>query len=202
MGTTESTKPKTPVMRVSYARVFTPKKDDKDRDVYSITALIPKQQDISDMWKHAREAVLAKFPKAEPTKDGKWFKNIKSPIRDGDEDDAFSGRPECKNMWVVGMRSYNRKPEVRANDADKTPLTSDDEFYSGCIAVASYSMFAYLNDTSKGVSCGLGNILKIRDGKKLTSATTADEDFKEVGVEQYVADNSEMFNEAEESEEL
>ena len=64
--------------------------------------------------------------------------------------------------------------------ADKTPMTESTELYSGCYGSASINFFAYNTKGNKGVAAGLNNVIKTRDGERLSGGHTAEEDFADL----------------------
>ena len=78
-------------------------------------------------------------------------------------------------------------------DAQRQPIINKEDFYSGCYAVASYSVYCYDKPTSKGVSFGLYNVMKIKDGEPLISRHVAEADFQEIDLSKYGVTNEEMF---------
>ena len=56
-----------------------------------------------------------------------------------------------------------------------------DDFYSGCYGAVTINFFPYENSGNKGVAAGLNNLIKTRDGERLSGGRTADEDFGDMG---------------------
>lgn len=224
--------PRTPTFRVSFEKYWKPeiskgKEKDTGRDIikttYSLSALIPKSEDISEMWEVARVSLKKMFPEAK-SDGGEWFDGFAEPIRDGDTDKSYKNREECKGMWVVAMRcavghyeddgkeAYGRKPELRLNNAAKTPITETtvvggktfkgkDLFYSGAYASASYGSYAYKSDKKKGGSISVINILMMKHGERLAASYSADQDFAEVpSTEDWDVDNSACLSEDDEEQ--
>jgi hypothetical protein len=160
--------------RASYAHVFTPTSMDPDdpKKKYSIALLISKKEtalikEIRAAIKNATEAAKSKWG-------GKIPANLRNPLRDGDEekpgDDIYEGH------YFINASSPS-KPGVI--DKDRNPLTSEDEFYSGCYCRFSINFFGYNTAGNKGVGAGLNHLQKIKDGERLGGRASVDEDFAE-----------------------
>ena len=59
---------------------------------------------------------------------------------------------------------------------------SPGDVYSGMYARVTIRFFAYASSGNRGVGCGLGNVMKIREGEPLSGKSSALNDFK--GLEQ------------------
>ena len=93
-----------------------------------------------------------------------------------------SGLPfgdECKGHWVLTASTKN-KPQVVGIDNLDCELSPSD-IYSGMYARVTINFFAYDTAGSKGVGCGLGNVLKTRDGEALAGGASAASDFEGLG---------------------
>lgn len=158
-------------VRFSYAHVHEPHAVEEGQDKkYSVSILIDKKDKetldkIGKAVKAAAEAGKAKFGNKIP-------KNLKLPLRDGDEereDDAvYAGK-----MFLNA--SSKTKPGIV--DADREPIMSNDEFYSGCFGRASLNFYAFAVSGNKGVAVGLNNLQKLEDGDKLSGGSSAEDDF-------------------------
>ena len=105
---------------------------------------------------------------------------LKNPlIYDGDGVNN-SGMPfgdECKGHWVITAScSQQRKPQVVGIDNVSVELAPQD-IYSGMYARVTVNFFAFDSHGNKGVGCGLGNVLKTRDGEPLSGGASAASDF-------------------------
>ena len=179
----------TPEFRVAFPQVFQPKKNDLNgKDEYSVVALFPKGADLSALKKAAQEALVKKFG---PEK-AKWPKKLRSPFRDqGDrekEKDGVMTLPQGyeKGAIYLNLRSAQR-PGVVDNQVQEIIDTA--EFYGGCWAVASINAYAYNIKGNAGVSFGLGNLQKRKDGDAFGNRTKPEDDFAAVA-------NSEASNES------
>lgn len=170
--------------RLSYANIFEPKAFEGQDPKYSVSLIISKDDtetlDIIDKAiKNAMEQGKSKWG-------GKVPKNIKLPLHDGDierEDDE-----SYQNSFYINASSKNA-PGVVGLERDRAtgkaiPLGSD-EVYSGCYANVSVNFYAY-DKGSNGISAGLNNIQKCKDGERLGGGAAAAEDdfdFEDVDAE-------------------
>lgn len=145
---------------------------------YQATLLIPKTDvntynDIIQSRDAAYEdGVKNKWKGARP--------QLKSPlIWDGDGVNS-SGMPfgdECKGHWVITAScSQQRKPQVVGIDNVRVELAPQD-IYSGMYARVTINFFPFDSHGNKGVGCGLGNVMKTRDGEPLSGGASAESDF-------------------------
>lgn len=168
-------------VRLSYASLTAPRTPKQGGEAkYSVTLLIPKtdvatkanidasieaaaQDAVGKLWGGARPPVLP------------------VPVRDGDgvRDNGTPFGPECKDCWVMTASTKNRPQVVHQSDID-TELAPQD-IYSGMYARVTIHFFGYFNSGKKGVGCGLGNVMKTRDGEPLAGGASAEVDFAGVG---------------------
>lgn len=162
----ERTQITTGKVRFSYLNVFTPRSINGEDEKYSVTLLIPKSDSrtmakINEAIKAAKEIYTAKTGKRVPA-------NCKSTLHDGDEDARpNSGEkygPECKGCKVITVSSA-RRPAVVYND--KTPLTAEEELYSGCYGRAILRFYYYNTNGNSGISASLVALMKLEDGERL-----------------------------------
>ena len=62
-------------------------------------------------------------------------------------------------------------------DADRNPILTRSEVYSGVYGRASISFYAFNSSGNKGIACGLNNLQKLRDGDPLGGKASAESDF-------------------------
>lgn len=166
----------TPEFRVSYPNVFKARKNElSGLDEFSVTALFPKGADLSAL-KKAAEAVLIEKLGADKTK---WPKNMRNPFRDQAEREKEGKLPEG---YEAGAIFINLKAKQRPGVVDENveDIIEERNFYAGCYAIASVNPYYYDQKGNKGVSFGLNNIQKRRDGDPLGGRTRATDDFKPV----------------------
>lgn len=172
-------------VRLSYCNLTTPRASQQGGEPkFSVTLLIPKtdtttkadidaainaaaQEALTKTWNGARPPVL---------------NVLKVPIHDGDGV-RQSGVPfgdECKGHWVITASTKN-KPQVVGIDNINCELAPSD-IYSGMYGRVTIRFFGYSNSGNKGIGCGLGNVLKTRDGEPLSGQASAASDFAGIGA--------------------
>lgn len=161
----------TPVARASYARLLEPAESLNGDMKYSVSLLFESDADLSVMKKAAANALIEKWG---PDKEN-WPKNLRSPFRDGSDKDD----PLYDGITFVNVSSVEQPEIVKKVGNVSVPLTSTNEVYSGMYIRASLTAFAYDKKGNRGVSFGLNNVLKVRDGDRLDGRTNADTDFKD-----------------------
>lgn len=168
---TQKNKVVTGKVRFSYVNVFEPRSIEGQDAKYSTSLIIPKSdkktiQKINQAIEAAATAGLAKFG-------GKRPANLKSPLRDGDEE-----RPDdltYKNSFFINANSRIRPGVV---DENLNAITDRDLFYSGCYGRASLTFYAYNTNGNRGIACGLQNVQKLKDGERLGGRSAAEDDFQ------------------------
>ena len=167
-------------VRFGYVNVFAPRKNEDGTDgKYSVQILIPKGD--KQAVKLIEDAVNAAKTNGVSSKwNGKMppASKLKTPLRDGDEE--FPEDPTYEGMFFMNAGSTT-KPGVRVleNGAMSEALDSDD-FYSGCYGCVTVNMFPYNTSGNVGVAAGLNNLIKTRDGERLSGGHTAEEDFNDL----------------------
>lgn len=168
-------------VRLSYVSLTEPRVPKQGGEAkYSATLLIPKSDyatkaDIDASIQAAAQAALTKVW------GGVRPPQINVPIHDGDGV-RQSGEPygeECKGHWVITANT-KMKPQVVGMDNTYVELAPSD-IYSGMYARVTLRFFGYSNSGKKGVGCGLGNVMKTRDGEALARTASAASDFATVG---------------------
>ena len=175
-----ATKVLTGEVRLSYANLTPPRAAMQGGEPkYSVTLLIPKSDaatitSINESIKAAYdEGVSKKWSGAHPTP--------RQIVHDGDGLRP-SGLPfgdECKGHWVLTASSKNKPQVVSPENINCELLPSD--IYSGMYARVTLNFYPYDTAGSKGVACGLGNVLKTRDGEPLSGGASAASDFDGLG---------------------
>ena len=147
---------------------------------YSTTMLIPKadvatKAEIDEAIRYVYEqAVATDWKGARP--------QLRSAlIYDGDglRNDGSKFGPECAGHWVI-TASTKRKPQVVDISNINCELAPQD-IYSGMYARVTLNFFAFNSNGNKGVGCGLGNVMKTRDGEPLAGGASAASDFEGIG---------------------
>ena len=177
------TKVLTGEVRLSYAYLSEPHANPNQpgsEPKYSVTLLIPKtdaatKADIDASMKAAYEAAVANDWKgARPQ-----LRNALIYDGDGLRNDGSKFGPECAGHWVITANS-KRKPQVVDISNINCELAPQD-IYSGMYARVTLNFFAFNANGNKGIGCGLGNVLKLRDGDPLSGGASAASDFEGLG---------------------
>jgi hypothetical protein len=162
----------TPEFRASFPHVFKPYKNEESGEgKFQITMLFPKSTDLKAMKTACVAAAVEKWGADK----AKWPKNLRLPFRDGNEK---ADRDGYEGMIFVAATSKTRPNVV---DGKRSPITEEDgSFYAGCFGRASLRAFAYNTKGNVGISFGLQNIQKLRDGEPFSGRKRPEEDFDEV----------------------
>lgn len=160
----------TGVVRLSYANLFTPKKNDEGKEQYSVMLLVPKTDEatVAKLRAAAKAAIEAKWGNKPPP-------NLKSSLRDGDAE--HPGEEPYAGHWFLNVRS-NDPPQIV--DERLVPITDPTALTSGDYARVSLGSFGYEAKGNKGVSFGLGNVQRVRKGEPLGSRVRAENEFAPV----------------------
>lgn len=167
-------------VRCSYVNVHTPRQiNGQGKPKYTMTLLIPKTDTntLSDI----NQAIQAAMSKGvAETWGGQKPAKIVTTLYDGDAVKPESGEPwgaECKGHYVLrASADENHRPQVVGIDNIKTELDPRD-VYSGMYARVTVRFYPYRYAGKSGVGCGLGNVLKMRDGEPLAGGASAEADF-------------------------
>ena len=170
------TKVLTGEVRLSYANLSTPRASQQGGEPkYSVTLLIPKTDNATKI--DIEKSIQAAYDEGVSKKWGGLHPQPKAILHDGDGI-RQSGQPygdECKGHWVITASTKN-KPQVVGIDNVNCELAPQD-IYSGMYARVTINFFPYDTAGSKGVGCGLGNVMKTRDGEPLSGGASAASDF-------------------------
>lgn len=164
-----------PDTRWSYANVWEPKSINGGAPKYSVSLIIPKS-DTTTVAK-IKAAIEAAYKEGEPKLKGNSnsvppLAAIKTPLRDGDierpDDEAYA------NAYFINANSSTAPGIV---DADRNPILTHSEVYSGVYGRASINLYAFNSNGNKGIACGLNNLQLIRSGEPLGGKASAEADF-------------------------
>jgi len=164
-----------PNTRWSYANVWEPKSINGGTPKYSISLIIPKTD--TKIVARIKSAIEAAYLEGEAKLKGNGkavppLTAIKSPLRDGDierPDDAA-----YENAYFINANATTAPGIV---DADRNPILTRSEVYSGVYGRASISFYAFNSNGNRGIACGLNNLQKMRDGEPLGGKISAENDF-------------------------
>ncbi len=166
---------KTPVFRVSFPAVFTPKAaPGSDKLKYSVVMLFDKTADLTAMKAAVKAAVIGRWGPDST----KWPKNLVLPFRKGEEKQLEGYGPGV--VFATASANAERKPYVV--DEAVQAIIDPSEFYGGCYAHAKVNAFAWPAPGKQGfgksgVSFGLQGIQKVKDGESFSGKSNPENDF-------------------------
>lgn len=170
-------------VRLSYVNLVAPRVNMNDPTAvprYSVTLLIPKADAA------VKQNIDASIEAAATDAQSKLWGGVRPPvmpvpIHDGDgvRENGTPYGPECKGCWVITASSRNKPQVVHQSDINTELLPQD--IYSGMYARVTINFFGYNRAGKRGIGCGLGNVMKTRDGEPLAGGATAAADFAGVG---------------------
>jgi len=161
--------------RWSYANVWDPKSINGSTPKFSVSLIIPKSDTTT--LKKIKAAIEAAYLEGESKLKGSGksvppLAALKSPLRDGDTERPDD--PAYANAYFINANSATAPGIV---DADRQPILTRSEVYSGVYGRASISFYAFNSNGNRGIACGLNNLQKFRDGESLGGRATAEDDF-------------------------
>lgn len=164
-----------PDTRWSYANVWEAKSINGGAPKFSVSLIIPKS-DTKTVAK-IKAAIEAAYHDGESKLKGSGksvppLAAIKTPLRDGDSERPDD--PAYANAYFINANSATVPGIV---DADRNPILTRSEVYSGVYGRASISFYAFNSNGNKGIACGLNNLQKVRDGEPLGGKVSAESDF-------------------------
>ncbi len=170
------TKVVTGICTFSYLNCWEPKAaPDGGKPKFSVSLIIPKS-DTRTVEK-IRAAIQAAYEEGQSKLKGTGksvpsLASLRTPLRDGDvdrpDDEAYKG------SWFINANSDSAPGIV---DADRNPILTRSEMYSGVKGRASINLYAYNVNGNRGIACGLNNLQKIADGTPLGGKSRAEDDF-------------------------
>lgn len=179
------TKVLTGEVRLSYCNLVAPRSNNNDPNAepkYSVTLLIPKTDTAT------YQNILSSIEAAAKDAQSKIWGGVRPPvmpipIHDGDgvRDNGTPFGSECKGCWVMTASSKQKPQVVHQTDINTELLPQD--IYSGMYARVTINFFGYNQRGKRGIGCGLGNVMKTRDGEALAGGASAAADFAGVGQE-------------------
>lgn len=174
-----------PDTRWSFANVWEAKSINGGTPKFSVSLIIPKS-DTKTVAK-IKAAIEAAYHEGESKLKGNGksvppLTALKIPLRDGDaerpDDEAYT------NAYFINANATTAPGIV---DADRNPIMTRSEVYSGVYGRASISFYAFNSNGNKGIACGLNNLQKIRDGEPLGGKASAEDDFATENDEDFLA---------------
>lgn len=166
--------------RFSFLHCWEPDSVNGSEPKYSVSAIIPKSDTttiskIKAAIENAKKESVSKWG-------GKIPPNLKLPLRDGDID-----RPEDEAYANSYFLNANSRQAPQVVDRHVQPILDQNEVYSGCYGAISVTFYGYNSNGNRGISAGLGNIQKLRDGETLGGRTNAADDFESVDDDDFLS---------------
>lgn len=152
---------------LSFPRVFkeTVGKNDKQEDVYDIQILIPKSD------RDSVRALLLAIKKVGEAKWGDKWKQVRSPLRDGDKeageltnDGSTKGEKYPERLGCYFLSARSKRP-VGVVDRQRRPILNSSEIYGGCKGKIAITFYPYATSGNLGIAAGLNGVQKIADGE-------------------------------------
>ena len=163
MSSTPSTRAVTGKVRFSYCYVGAARRNEMNgKDEFSTQILINKKdtETVSLLKAAAKAALVAKWGDKIP-------KNVRNPLRDGDEETKSDGSPlgaEYAGHWFATVKS-NQRPGII--DDQGIELLGANDVGSGDYGRVSVNAYAYDAAGNKGVAFGLNNVQLLEKGESL-----------------------------------
>jgi hypothetical protein len=157
---------------VSYPQVFTAKADQKGALKFSSAFLMTEQSQVDlAIAAHIAAAQDGFGPEAVAL-----LRKGKFPTTLTTDPDIIKSKKYPSNVIAYLNARSDNKPQII--DGQKQPITDPKAIYAGCVVNVSLNAFPYnYEGMKKGVSFGLGNIQKVRDGERIDGRLSAEEEF-------------------------
>ncbi|MCO8291288.1 DUF2815 family protein [Tetragenococcus halophilus] len=176
MAKLNGTKVVTNKVRLSFAHVLEPHAFEGQEPKYSTMVLIPKSDE--ETLNSIKSAIKTAYEDAKSDKlKGVKPNNLKTTLRDGDDEFDTEGQPEFKDTMFINVSSKTAPQIVKRESGNMIKTTDPDDVYSGVYAMVSMNFYAYNTAGNKGVSAGLNNILTTGKGDFLGGRASAESDF-------------------------
>ena len=178
---------KTGEVRFSFCHLFEPSSFNDQKPKYSLAILIYKSDKatldaIKKAYEAAKQVGVERFGKAFASKASPLIRPVGSNyglLKDADQDDELAADPNYANHFVMNLKS-DKAPQVLARETGRKRLTKEDGgediVYSGCFGKVTFNVYPYQN-VATGISAGLNNVLKTRDGDRFGGWVSAEDDF-------------------------
>lgn len=164
----------TPSGRASFPHVFEMAEDLDGKLKYSCSFLFDKATaDMTNLKKVIHVAAVEEFG---PDK-SKWPKDMRYPIRDGDEK---SDIPGYAGHWYITAKSPKMRPGVV--NRNREPVSDPQELYAGVNVIGSVIAYGYNKGGNKGVAFNLQNVLILGGGEPFSGRRTAEQDFADIEI--------------------
>ena len=163
----------TPAFRASFVHLVKPRAAAPDApEKYSLMVVLPQKDKAAMAFLKTLQTACDAVVKEKFG--GKVPKKLKSPFRDGDDED---NRPEWAGcICFSASASQDFKPQIV--DADLQEIIDPAELYSGAWYRVSLRPYAWDHPTGgKGYSLGLVNVQKVKDDDPFSGGIPAADEF-------------------------
>lgn len=171
----------TGLVRLSYEHIWEPSVPvGGGAEKYSASFIIPKND--KKTIKKIEDAIQEAIEMGKQNKwGGKTPKNLKLPLRDGDEEREDSAYAD--SLFINANCSATNPPFIV--DRDKRPISTVSAVYSGCYVLANVTFYPFDSNGNKGVACGLNGVVFMRDGEPLSSRISVDEALEGIDFDEF-----------------
>ena len=174
-----------PNTRWSYANVWEPKSINGGAAKYSVSLIIPKSDTVTVA--KIKAAIEAAYQEGQAKLKGNAksvpaLSLIKNPLRDGDVERPDD--PAYANSYFINANSTTAPGIV---DADRNPVLTRSDVYSGVYGRASINFYAFSSNGNKGIAVGLNNLQLLRAGEPLGGKASAESDFASESFDDFLA---------------
>lgn len=157
--------------RLSFVNLFTPKKNDQGKDVYSTALLLPPDYDLGPLKAALHAAAVEKWGENR----AKWPQLKRPPEK--------VIRPAEESQWYVGFPGWHfinatTQTSPGVVNASREDVHDPAQAYAGRWARLSLNAFAY-DKNGRGVTLGLNNVQLTKHDEPLSGRTRAADDFDE-----------------------
>jgi len=165
---------KTPLARLSYAKLHTPEKANNGKDKYSAMLIFEKGEDLEALEDAAWEAAMehygseAKMPSG--VKKRKLAGGSGWPFRDGEDQEGKEGHEE--GAQYINVSTYGSAPKVVRKVKGVMEKVEEDEIKSGDYVRVMVSAKGFKVDGNSGVTFYMGNVLFVKAGDALGGGST------------------------------
>jgi len=160
---------KTPLARLSYARLHSPQKDTDGKDKYSCMLIFEPGADLEELEDAAWDQALEFFGSEKKMPSGVRKRKLDGgsgwPFRDGEDQDGKDGHEDGGRY--INVSTKGKAPNVVRKEKGITYFVDEDEIKSGDYVKAMVTPKGFDVDTNKGVTFYLGNILLVKPGEAL-----------------------------------
>lgn len=164
--------------RFSYLNLWKPRGMEGNEPKFSVSCLIPKTDTKTiEMIRKAEAEALVEFKDKIGKVTGKTRKSV---LRDGDGDDKEHPAEYAGHWYINASASADRQPG--AVDKNRQPIVKQDEIGSGDYGYVSINLFGFNTSGNNGLGAGFQNIMKVKDGERLSGGRSAESDFEDVDL--------------------